>query len=138
MAELNHVECAFDLPVDLGSALAAHLQGKAYILGDRQMRKQGVVLENEADVALVYRRFRLIAAVDEQAALRWQDQPADHLQQGGLAGARRPEKRQELAGLDRDVRGLESNGGAVALGQSVDEKFWASGLFGLREHQISP
>ncbi|MDT4870363.1 hypothetical protein FQZ97_1054370 [compost metagenome] len=102
------------------------------------MWKQGVVLEHQADVALVHRRVRLVAAVDEQAALRRQDQPADDLQQRGLAGARRPEKRQELAGLDRDVRGLQSNGGAVALGQPIDEKFWASGLFGLREHQISP
>ncbi|MOA58369.1 hypothetical protein D3C78_1827600 [compost metagenome] len=96
------------------------------------------MLEDQADVALVHRRVRLIAAVDEQAALRRQDQPADHLQQCGLAGARRPEKRQELAGLDRDVRWFQSNGGAVALGQSVDEKFRASGLFGLREHLISP
>jgi hypothetical protein len=51
--EPDELEHRGDLGIDLRPRTAAHLEGKGDIVGDRQMREQGVALEHHADVALV-------------------------------------------------------------------------------------
>jgi hypothetical protein len=57
------------------------------------MREQGVVLEDDADVALVGRQVIDRRAVDPHAAGDLADEAGDDAEQGGLAAARRPEQR---------------------------------------------
>src|SRR5262245_4661813 len=71
------------------------------------MRKQGVALENDADLALVGGHARDIHAVEHDASAVCCDQPGDDAKQGRLATARGSEQRQELTGADRQPQPLE-------------------------------
>ena len=82
-------------------------------------------LENEADVAaaqhceLVGRAVRDVAAGEAVFAARRLVDQADDVQERGLAAAREPHHRHELAGLYREVDGVERGGlelrGSVAF-----------------------
>jgi hypothetical protein len=61
------------------------------------VRKERVTLEHDAEIASLGSEVGYSALVDENVAGRRLDEARDHHQQRGLAGPRRPEKRQELA-----------------------------------------
>ena len=123
MAELDHRQRVRDALLAISAAgSAAHLQRKGDVLGDGQVREQRVVLEDEPDIALVDRRARLVATVDEHTALARLDEAADHLQQRRLARARWPEQGQELALRDAERARLEGRGRAIALAQAFDDE----------------
>ena len=73
------------------------------VVADRHVREQRVVLEHRVDVALERRHVRDVAAVEQDAAGGRQLEAGDHAQGRGLAAARRPEHREELAVPDLEV-----------------------------------
>ncbi len=113
-AELHRLEEAVDLGGDLGPARAAGTQAIGDVLRHGHVRKQGVVLEDDADVALVGRQVIDRRAVDPHPAGDLADKAGDDAEQGGLAAARRPEQRHDLAGLDRQADAVDRHGRTVA------------------------
>ena len=69
------------------------------------MAEQRVVLEDEADIALLHGLVRGVLVAEEDRALGRPLQPGDQPQQRRLAGTGRPEQRDQLARADvqRDV-----------------------------------
>ena len=82
----------------LGDALA--IEPERDVGGDVEMRKQGVVLEDHVDRALVRRVVGHVAAAQQDPATARDLEATDHPQRGGLAAARRAEEREELAAAD--------------------------------------
>ena len=109
-----------DAVVDGAAALAAGAQAVGDVLRHGHVREQGVVLEDDADVALVGRQMVDGGAVDQHAAGRLADEARDDAQQGGLAAARRPEQGHDLARLDGERDAVDGQRLAVADGQVVD------------------
>jgi len=67
------------------------------------MRKQSVVLKENADVSLLRRDIRHIGTVDHDRPAARNDETGYRPQAGGLAATRRAEKTQPLA--DPDLKG---------------------------------
>ena len=61
------------------------------------MAEQRIVLEHEADIALLHGLVRGVLVAEEDGALGRALQPGDQPQQRRLAGAGRPEQRDQLA-----------------------------------------
>ena len=119
-AELDHVEHAVDAPSDLGAALAAGAQPIGHVLDHRHVREEGVVLEDDADIALVGRQMVDAGAVDQHAAAGLADEARDDAQQGGLAAAGGAEQGHDLARLDGERHAVDGDGRAVADREIVD------------------
>ena len=103
-----------------GAALAARAQAIGHVLATRHVREQGVVLEDDADVALVGRQVVDGGAVDPHAAGGLADEAGDDAQQGGLAAAGRTEQGHDLARLDGERHAVDGDGRAVADREVVD------------------
>ncbi len=99
-------------------ALAAEAEGD--VLEDRQVREEGVVLEDGVDVALVRRQPGDVLALELDQPGRRLLEAADHPQRRRLAAARGPEQREELAVLDLEVDVVDRDDVAEAFGD-VDE-----------------
>ena len=80
------------------------------------MRKQRVVLEHDADTAAVGRQVIDALAVEQHAALRLADEAGNDAQQGGLAAAGRSQQRNELAGANRKLHGIDGEEISEAMG----------------------
>ena len=87
--------------------LAQHLQAEADILGHRQMGEEGIVLEHGVDRPLEGRQVVDRLAAEDDAPLGGMIESGDQPQQGGLAAARRPEQRKELALANRHVDAVQ-------------------------------
>ena len=92
-------------------AHAAVFQAEADVGGDCLVRKQGIVLEDETDVALVDRHLVHAAAVDPDFARGRVHQPGDGAQDRRLAAAGRPQQRDEGALVDGEVDFLHGDEG---------------------------
>ena len=73
------------------------LQAEGDVLEDVHVLEQRVVLEHEADVALLDRQIVDALTPDEHVAIGGPFQPGDHPQHGGLAAAAGPEQGHQLA-----------------------------------------
>jgi hypothetical protein len=73
---------------DRGPVAALHPQTIGHVLEYREMGKQRVVLEHEADAALVGQDVRDVAAADQDGALVGLLEARDHAQGRRLAAAR--------------------------------------------------
>jgi hypothetical protein len=62
--------------------------------------EERVVLEDEADVALLHRQRQGVLAAEHHAARGREIEAGEDAQQRRLAGAGRPEQRHQFAGLD--------------------------------------
>ena len=102
--QADHAERLLHAGVALGAADLADHQAVADVVGHVHVREEGVVLEDRVDVALVRRPIGDVPAVKQHAAFRRQVEAGDHAQRRGLAGAGRPEQREELAARDRRGR----------------------------------
>ncbi len=69
------------------------------------MFEQGVILEDKAHAAILHGQIGRVPAIEINMTAIGRVQPRDHAQQRRLAGARRPEQRDQLARLnvERDV-----------------------------------
>src|SRR5690606_40365087 len=78
------------------------------ILGDRHMRKQGIVLKDGVDLASVWRLAGDILAVEEDATFVRILEAGDHAQRCRLAAARRAQQRDEFAFADGERQIIDS------------------------------
>ena len=103
--EPQHREQLGHSPGDLGAADAPQFQAVTDVLRHRHVRPQCIGLEHHRDVALVGRQPGDIAPADRYLTACHSDETANGAQQGGLAAARRAQKRNELAacGAQRDM-----------------------------------
>ncbi|MGY3407375.1 hypothetical protein ACVWZV_003488 [Bradyrhizobium sp. GM5.1] len=95
-------------------------QGKGNILADAHMREQRVVLEHDADIALVRRHPGDVAAAEQDRSARWQDEAAEDAEQRRLAGAGGAEQGDELAGGDIEGHVVEGANGTIGLARGSD------------------
>jgi hypothetical protein len=103
--EVHQLEQLVDAPHDLGLGALADLQAEGDVLPDRHVLESGVVLEHEADVALLRGQPGRIRARDQDRPGVRALEPRDHAQEGRLAAAAGAEQSREAAvgHLDRHV-----------------------------------
>ena len=92
-----------------------HLQREGDVLEHGHVRIERVVLEDHRHVAVAGSDVIDQPAVDVDLAVADIFQPGDHLEQGALAAARRPEQHQEFMVLDGEVDRGDRLGLAVCL-----------------------
>ena len=102
--ELHEVEqfggAAADLGLGRPRRAGPDLQAEADILGHGHVPEQRVVLEHEADIALLHGAVRGVLVAEKDGAAGRPLEPGDQAQQRRLAGAGGPEKRDQLARPD--------------------------------------
>ena len=86
------------------------------------MREQRIVLEHEADVPTVRRNIVDRRAVHQDTALGLAREARDQAQDRRLAATARPEKRDDLAGLDLEIDAVEDAKGAVGMAKTFDHE----------------
>jgi hypothetical protein len=93
--------------VALGAAHAARLQPEGHVLAHRQVREQRVVLEHDAEAAPLRGHARDVGAVEQHRAGVGALVAGGEAERGGLAGARRADEGQQLAGRQRERQPVE-------------------------------
>ena len=102
--ELDQIEQARNALADLGLGRAglfwSHPQPEGDVLKDRQVAKEGVVLEHKADLTLADMGGRGVLALQDHAPGIGGLQAGNHPQQRGLAAARGAEQGDEVPGRE--------------------------------------
>jgi hypothetical protein len=99
----------------LGLADLALLEPVGDVVQHGQVREQRVLLEDGVDVTPVRGRAHRVGSADQDLALVRLLEAGDQPQRRGLAAARRPQERQELALADLQVDGVDCRESAEAL-----------------------
>jgi len=120
--ELHEFQQRIDLARNrrVGQPLAArtHTEAEGDVLEDAHVSEQRVMLKDEADVALAgMHAGRVVAVKGDRAGVR-RLEAGDDTEQRRLAGAGRPEQRQQLAGVDLEVDAVDGDKIAEALGDA--------------------
>ena len=97
---MHELEGAGHALLDLRLGHAARLEAVGHVPADREIGEDGVVLEHHAGVAAMRRQRVDALAAETDLAGGEVGEAGDRAQQRGLAAARRPEQRKELAVLD--------------------------------------
>ena len=100
-AEANRLEHLAGAPASLGLPTPFTLRPYSTFSLHGHVREQRVVLEDGVDVAVVRRDVGDVLAAEQDRAGRRLLEAGDHAQHRRLAGAGRPEQREELAVVDR-------------------------------------
>ncbi len=102
--QLDHRQRALDPLLDVRLGHAAHAERKRQVLRHGHVRKQRVVLEHHAHVALV--RWHVVdrPAIEEDFPRRGRLEASQHHQAGGFARAGRPEQGEEFAAADVQIQ----------------------------------
>ena len=100
-AKADHGERPVDCRSDPPARRPGHLERERHVLADRARRQELEVLEDDADLAaqlghLPARHAGEIPAVEDHLAARGELVPDEQLEEGGLAGAGRPDEEHEL------------------------------------------
>jgi hypothetical protein len=95
--EPQHASRLLHAPLDLRPRHLAHAQGERHVRRDRHVRVEGVVLEDERDVATLRGNVVDTAAVDEHVAAVGGLEAGDHAERGRLAAARGSHEDGEVA-----------------------------------------
>ncbi len=131
--KLDHIEEVRDALADLGLGRAAgggaNLQAEADVLGHRHMPEQGVMLEHEADIAILHGMMRGIFRAEEDLAVGWKIQPCDQPQERRLAGTGRTKQRDQFAGRDFQRHVVQRGEAVEFLADIVDANFHRAGAF---------
>src|SRR5262249_45198986 len=98
--ELHELERARDAARHLAARHIAGAQAVGDVAADGEVRKHRGVLKHHAGVAPGRRQRVDALAAEPDAAVIELAKPRNHAQQRGLAAARRPEQRKELAVVD--------------------------------------
>ena len=96
--------------------LVAHLEAEDDVLRDREVGKEGVVLEDHGDAAPGRRQPGHVAPADRDGSGARGFEPRDEAERRRLAAARRPEQRDEGAGRRGEAHAVHGRGGAPELG----------------------
>src|SRR6266540_1926510 len=97
-----------------------HGEPERDVVGDRHVLERRVVLEDEADAALLRPQTGRLALGDDDRPRVGALEPGDHAQQRRLAGAARPEQRHQRAARDVDRDVVERDELAEALRDVAD------------------
>jgi hypothetical protein len=106
MFDAQHGDHFIQPLVDLRLRHPLRFQRERDVLPHSHLRVERKELEHKGDVALAGGEPGHILAVDVNPSLGHSFQPGNHPQRGGLAAARRPEQRHELAAADGEVHRL--------------------------------
>ena len=118
--ELDQRERVGDPAFDLGPGDAAHPQAIADIGRHVHVREQRVVLEHDPDFAPVAGKVGDAPAIDRDLAAVRHQEAGNQVEQRGLAAARRPEQRHQLAAADQQRQLVERGGLAEAFRDAVE------------------
>ena len=91
-------------------------QAKGDVAQDRHVAEQGVILEDEADIAPAHGHGADLGAADKKAAAFGRLQPRDQAQDGGLAAPAGAEQGRQFAFVDGEADVAQGDDLAVALG----------------------
>ena len=86
------------------------------------MRKERVILKDNADIALVRRQGVDGIAADHYSAFTLANEAGDDPQQSGLAATGRAEQRHHLAALDIERDIVHRNRSAVTMGDAIEDQ----------------
>ncbi len=96
-----------------------HPEGKSEVLGHRHVREERVVLEDHPHISLERRIEGDRSALDQDVALGGDGESGDARERRRLAGAGRPEQREELARPDRQGDAVDGPHCAEGLDDSL-------------------
>ena len=97
-----------------------HAKAERDVLEHGHVAEERVVLEDETDAAFADLPVRRILAVEQHTPAVGRLEPCDDAQQRGLAAARRPEQRHELARTDLEADVTECREVAELLSDASD------------------
>ena len=117
LREVHELEQLVHPVLDLGLGTLADLQAEGDVLGHRHVLEDRVVLEHEADVALLRRQLGGVGALDaDRAPSRRVSRPAMIRSRVDLPPPDGPEQRGQLTGRDGDVDVVQGDEVAEPLG----------------------
>src|SRR5262249_32665959 len=123
-AELDELEEVRDALANRGLLRSAlrrpHRKAEGDIVEDGHVAEESVVLEDEADIALLHGKADRVFITEKDTARGREIEAAEDAQKRRLAGAGRPEQRQELAGGDLQGDAVERGRIAEALRDILD------------------
>src|SRR5262245_63533728 len=101
----------------------ANLKSECDVLRHRQMGKQRVVLEDEADVATIWRIVCNVDVVEKNSSARWLFKSRDHPERRGLSATGRAQKREEFTVVDFQIDRVHYLAGTrEGLGQGLQRQ----------------
>src|SRR4051812_1241819 len=124
-AQLDEIQSGFDSVLDFSPREVAHSERKGDVLGNGHMRKEGVVLEHDADAATMRRNIRYIPVTNQDIPRARLGEAGDHHQCSGLSRSTRSEEGDEFASSDVEIEAV--NRGDTAIG-----------LCNLRQRDLTP
>ena len=124
----EQAEQFFHARTDVARPPFLDLQAEGDVVEHRHVVEEGVILEDEADVALLNVDVIDSLSADEQVAFGRDLQAGDHAQDGGLAPAAGAEQGDQLAFLHREADSIDSGDLAEPLGDVVESDAHALGL----------
>ena len=119
--QLHELEQLSDAGVDLLLRPLADRQAERDVVAHRHVLERGVVLEDEADAALLRRDPGRVLAEDHDLALVRLLESRDDAEQRGLAASARAEERGQRARFDVERHVFERGEAVEALRDSVDD-----------------
>src|SRR5438105_8205773 len=120
VGETHHLQKAVDGLPDVRARPPAGLQPVRDVAGDRQVRKERVALEDDADVAEIGGQLIDGLAVDAHRAVTLANEPGHHPQQRRLAAPRGTEQGDDLAGAHGQRHPGDRGDRPVAVRDRVD------------------
>ncbi len=115
MGQLHQIKGTIDLFPDVRFGHLAIFQAKGDIVVNRFVRKQGVVLKHQSQIAFVDRQGIDPFATDQQIAFGNVGQPGNHAKCRGLAAARWTQKGHEAVVRHGQIHALHGGKFAVTL-----------------------
>jgi hypothetical protein len=119
--EVDELQELVDARFDLVLRALADREPEGDVLSHRHVLEGGVVLEDEADVAALWRRLRGVAARDQHLAAVGCLEACNHSQERRLAAAARAEQRRQRAVAHVERHVVEGNEVAEVLRHAVDD-----------------
>ncbi len=118
-AQADDVQGILDASSPLGLGHAAHLEREREVLGDGQVRKERVVLEDHADIAQVRGKVGDVLVADHDPALGGSGEARHHVEDRRFPGPGRSEQDQELTGMDIEVEPIDGDNGLIPLRDAI-------------------
>lgn len=120
-AELDEVEEFIDAVGDFPGGVFADAEAEGDVFEDGHVLEEGVMLEDEADVAVAGGAFGGVFAFENDGTLVGGFEAGDDAEEGGFAGAGGTEEGDEFAGGGFDGDVIEGFEGAEGFGDVLDE-----------------
>ena len=119
-AKAHEIEALVGRRLGLGPSHPAGFEPVGDVFDHRHMWKKRIALKDHRHVAPVRGQARHILSPDQDAARAWRFQPREHPKRRGFPAARRAQKRDQLARLDRQVEVRNRGKSAVILADRAE------------------